>query len=195
MTKKVNSSCTLYTYNCNGKTYPIFEGKNGVTKEIILLLKEMDHQEELQVRYLKENTDYKSEFLKEIWTTDDKTSDPIENLADSTYAPETILFEDEKHKTRAEIIEELVPFITPNQEKLYRYLCMGLKAKEIAQIFNTSDDAIKKRKAKLIARFQKLLQEKYSEGSLFSSLDRTLKETADVSKLPDDESVTLGGDK
>lgn len=194
MTKKVNSSCTLYTYNCNGKTYPIFEGKNGVTKEIILLLKEMDHQEELQVRYLKENTDYKSEFLKGIKAIDDRISDPVENLSDSTYSPESILFSEEKRKTRKDILDELVLLLTQNQQSLYRYLMMGLKVKEIAAIFRTSEDAIKKRKRKLIAHLQKLFYEKYPEGLPKSGNRQEPKETtADVSKLPDDESVTIGG--
>ena len=147
----------LYTYFCNGKSYHIFDGQDGVTQELILILEKMDHEEELQTRYSKENSDFKTEFLKEVWTADDRAIDPIDSIADFTYAPEDILFSKEEMKTRKDILDELVPFLTPDQEELYRYLCMGLKAKEIAEIFNTTEDAIKKRKRKLIARLQRHL--------------------------------------
>ena len=160
MSKKGRAS-TTYTYYCNGKSYPIFVGKDGVTQEILLILEKMDHEDELQTRYSKENSDFKTEFMKEIWSMDENATDPIESIADYTYAPETILFAENKQRSRKEILDLLIPYLTSDQEKLYRYLCMGLKAREIAAIFNTSEDAIKKRKRKLIARFQKLLQEKY----------------------------------
>lgn len=161
MTKKVKANVTAYTYWCNGKSYPIFEGQDGVTKELILILQEMDHKEELQERYLRERTDFKVEALKGICTTYERASDPVECIADSTYSPELVLFKEEQKMPKRKILDALIPYLTSDQEKLHRYLCMGLKAREIAAIFNTSEDAIKKRKRKLIARFQKLLQEKF----------------------------------
>ncbi len=151
----------LYTYFCNDKSYPIFEGQDGVTKELILILQEMDHEEELQERYSRENTDFKVEALKVMCTTDERSSDPVECIADSTHSPEMVLFKEGNKMTRRKKLDALIPYLTSDQEKLYRYLCMGLKAKEIADIFNTSEDAIKKRKRKLIARFQRLLKEKF----------------------------------
>lgn len=193
MAKKANEDCTEYTYFCNGKAYHIFDGKDGVTKEFILILKELDHREYLQNRYADENRDFNFEFLKEVFTSDGRAIDPIDSISDTTYSPESILFPEEKVKTRKDIIEELISFITPDQERLYRYLSMGLKAREIAEIFNTSEDAIKKRKRKLIARFQRLIKEKYPEWLPFSGNRQELSEASEVSRLSDDESVTEGG--
>lgn len=195
MAKKAKADCTEYTYYCNGREYRIFAGKDGVTEADIIILREEDHKAGLLNRYDYENRDKAFEFLKDILGTEESNINPIESLADSTYAPEAILFAENKQITRAEIIEELIPFITPDQEKLYRYLCMGLKAKEIAKIFNTSEDAIKKRKTKLIARFQKLFHEKYPEGLPKSGNRQEPKETAEVSRFPGYEPVSLGGNK
>ena len=162
MATKAKTKVPDYVYvHSDGSVVPLFIGTDGVTEELILFLKENDHQEELRARYLKENSDFKTEFLKEVWTVDDRAKDPIDSIADFSYAPENILFPEDKEKNRNEIIDELVPLLTSDQEKLYRYLCMGLKAKEIAEIFNTTEDAVKKRKRKLIARFQRLLKEKF----------------------------------
>lgn len=195
MTKRVNTSSATYTYWHGGKSFPIYVGQDGVTKEFILILEELDHREHLQNRYDYESRDYGIEFLKEISASDDRATDPIDFIGDTTYSPETVLFQEEKSKTRKDIINDLIPFLTPDQQSLYRYLMMGLKAKEIAAIFKTSEDAIKKRKRKLIAHLQKLLKEKIQQGLPKSGNRQEPKENNDFPKLPGDESVTKRSDK
>lgn len=195
MAKKANKDCTEYTYHCNGKAYRIIAGKDGVTEADIIVLRDEDHREELLNRYDYESRDYGIEFLKEIWSMDENATDPIESIADFTYAPETVLFAEKKQSSRKEILDLLIPYLTSDQEKLYRYLFMGLKAREIAVIFNTSEDAIKKRKIKLIARFKKLLREKFTEGLPKSGNRQEPTKSNQVSKLSDDESVTERSDK
>ena len=159
----------------------------------IIILREEDHKEELLNRYDYENRNYGIEFLKAIWAVDDNATDPIESIVDLTYAPETVLFAEKKQSSRKEILDLLIPYLTSDQEKLLRYFCMGMKAREIAAIFNTSEDAIKKRKIKLIARFQKLLTKKYPDRLPFLGNRQEPTKSNQVSRLSGDEPVTLGG--
>lgn len=137
----------------DGVSTPIYEGIDGVTHEMILILKEMDHKEDLLERYSREAESAAIEYQKGL----EDACDPIDGIADMTYEPETVLFKEDKPLSKKDVLSSLLPRLTPDQVALYHYICAGLEPAEIAPLFKTSANAICQRKRKLIETFKRLL--------------------------------------
>lgn len=152
MSKKVS-----YSYVMNGKVYPLYVGENGVTEEIVMVLTEFDHREELQDRYAKEVRDFKFENKKLKAESDGSFTDPINSLKSKSV--EDILFPEEI-QTRRGLADELAKELKENQQILYSYLKLGVKMKDIARMFNTSEDAIHKRKKCMITAFKRVMRKR-----------------------------------
>lgn len=150
-------SDTEYTFDFSDSKQKIYAGKNGVTVDFIRILQEEDKKEELNNRYEREHRDYLIECLKET-NEEEGNEDPIERVGDLRYSPETILFSKPVDRPLRERIETILPELTEDQRRLYRCLCQGMGDKDCAPIFNTTPDAINKRKIKLRARIRKLLK-------------------------------------
>ena len=58
---------TQFIYYINGKGYPLTAGKDGVTEEVITVLRDSYHREYLNNRYERENSDPLFELHKDLY--------------------------------------------------------------------------------------------------------------------------------
>ena len=58
---------TQFIYYINGKGYPLTAGKDGVTEEVITVLRDSYHREYLNNRYERENSDHLFELHKDLY--------------------------------------------------------------------------------------------------------------------------------
>nr|WP_321303892.1 hypothetical protein [uncultured Sphaerochaeta sp.] len=88
---------TEFFYYIGGKPYRLTPGKDGITQEIITVLRDSYHAEKLNDRYEDELQDAKFKFSKTLHDANPiaHPTDPIEHLVDISQAPEEVLFQDE----------------------------------------------------------------------------------------------------
>lgn len=137
-------------------------GEDGVTAEHIILLKEFDHAEQLQERYVKENLDYATENKKEKFYRGDENvaEDPIDGLATNKINPDFFLYEDEVVDPQVEQLLQLMEKLTPVQiDLIYDHYGARRYLADIAKDANSSPQAINNRKNKIITRLKKLFAE------------------------------------
>lgn len=155
---------TTYTYkSVDGTTSTIRVGENGVTEDMIILLKAEDHKEELQELYQERHSSYafKNAMRRYYQSNSDCDENPIEQIPDLRADIEKILFSEEAEES--ELLQRLcqaVEHLTDNQRDLIHEL-YGMKKKivEIAQEQNVSPAAIRDRRAKIFRRIEKLIDD------------------------------------
>ncbi len=155
---------TTYTYkSVDGTTSTIRVGENGVTEDMIILLKAEDHKEELQELYQERHSSYafKNAMRRYYQSGNENTENPIEQIPDLRADIEEILFSDEADES--ELLQRLcqaVEQLTDNQRDLIHEL-YGMKKKivEIAREQDVSPAAIRDRRAKIFRRIEKLIKE------------------------------------
>lgn len=135
--------------------------------ELIRMLDQADHAEDLQNRYANENADYR--FLNQLNSKagDDNYMDDTDAwaaIADRNADIEQILFSDEEENQQVEMVLAILEHLTESQiNLLYEHFGAGKQLTEICDEENTangthkSPQAFGNRKRKLLNRVRKLL--------------------------------------
>lgn len=137
-------------------------GEDGVTAEHIILIKECDHEEQLQERYVKENLDYATENKKEKFYRGDENAaeDPIDGLATNKTNPDFFLYEDEVVPPQVEQLLQLMEKLSPTQiDFIYAHYGEGRYMADIASEQGCTTQAVNNKKNKIINRLKKLFAE------------------------------------
>ena len=144
---------TTYQYTlASGRTIVLEEGKNGITPDIISTLIDLDRIEANEARRDREHICALVEFQKGAVHDDgDPHADPIDNLADLRWTPETILFAEERQSSLFDKIESILPLLSKAQQELYRLIRLGKTESQLAQTLGISNDAVKSRRRFLYA--------------------------------------------
>lgn len=165
-----------YRYDSEmGKEVPIVlvPGKDGVTKEWILMLGELDHRQQLDDRYEDEAKDtlvekMKSEIADNKTEKDEYYKDPIANLEDKHADVFAAAFPEEKKPTERELVvskfreEKLLP---QQQDLFYKLIDEQMTYQAVADEENAIDgghrtaQAIYSRWKKIVAKGEKMLSE------------------------------------
>lgn len=148
---------TSYHYTlASGQTILLQEGVNGITQELISELDDLDRLESNAERRERKYVSALVEFEKgAVYDDGNVHADPIENLADSRWSPEFVLFSEERRPSLLDSVEAVVPMLTSLQRELFRMLRMGLTEGEIASSYGISRNAVKSRKRFLIAAIRR----------------------------------------
>lgn len=142
----------------------ITSGQDCVTEELIIQLKEFDHEESLSDRYERENRDFTTENKKNQFSEspEDSAGDPIENLG--TYKTDPAYLLDHDPNDSSPIVEQLlqlIPELEPQQvDLIYDYYGARRQLTEIAREQGVSVTAISNRIKKIHTRIKKLFAQK-----------------------------------
>lgn len=163
--KEQKTKYTYYNWDIEAKKevpITITVGEDSVTVEHIIQLKEFDHEEQLQERYVKENIDYATENKKEKFYRGDENvaENPIDGLGTNKTNPDFFLYEDEVVDPQVEQLLQLMEKLTPAQiDLIYDHYGARRYLADIAKDTNSSAQAISNRKNKIITRLKKLFGE------------------------------------
>jgi hypothetical protein len=157
---------TEFFYYIDGKPYRLTPGKDGITEEVITVLRDSYHAEKLNDRYEDELQDARFKFSKTLHDLNPAThpNDPIEHLVDNSQAPEGVLFRESPTTTIRDRVHALIPQLVPAQQELFWKLCEGRQLVEIAGEEGTTDNAIRSRRRKMVARLKALYAEAYGDA-------------------------------
>lgn len=101
---------TEFYYYINGKPYLLTPGKDGVTEEIITVLRESYHAERLNDRYEDEKQDPQFKHTTSLHATNPMHPEaPIDRLEDVSFAPEAQLFTEEIPPSLLDQMRDLIP--------------------------------------------------------------------------------------
>lgn len=155
---------TTYTYeSVDGTRYTINAGEEGVSEELILLLKAYDNQSSLQERYEEENTDYSFRHRMRDYhrDPDNERGNPMEGFADPAADLMGLLFpEEKKDSPQMEKLHQAFEQLTEGQKDLvYELYGLCKSMSDIAREQDVSLTAIQNRRSKLLKRLQKMLEE------------------------------------
>ena len=147
----------IYTL-ASGQTIILKEGQNGITPDLIIELKNLDRIKENEARRDREHICAKTEFAKSaVHDNGNPHIDPIDNIADLRWAPETILFATERQPSLMDRVESILPKLTKTQAELFRLLRLGLTEGQLAKTLGISRDAVKSRRRYLFAAIRRQL--------------------------------------
>lgn len=155
---------TEFYYYIKGKPYHLTPGRDGVTEEIITILRDSYHAERLNNRYENELQNPKFKFSKTRYVTDPSAAHadaPIESLMDLSQSPEALLFTEELPPSMRDRVRDLIPLLIPAQQELFWKLCEGRQLVDIAREEGTTDNAIRSRRRKMINRIKVLYAQTY----------------------------------
>lgn len=163
MTKKDNPE---FFYYIDGKPYRLTPGKDGITQEIITVLRDSYHAEKLNDRYEDELQDAKFKFSKTLHDANPGSypNDPIEHLVDNSQSPEEVLFQKELSPSIRDQVHTLIPQLIPAQQELFWKLCEGRQLVDIAREEGTTDNAIRSRRRKMFDRIRALYAEEFGDA-------------------------------
>jgi DNA-binding CsgD family transcriptional regulator len=157
---------TEFFYFINGKPYRLAAGRDGVTEEILTVLRDSYHAEHLNDRYEDELQDPGFKFAKTLHETNQGThaTDPVDNLEDCSHSPEQIFFREELSPSIRDRVHTLIPRLIPAQQELYWKLCEGRQLVDIAREEGTTDNAIRSRRRKMMERLRALYAQEYGDA-------------------------------
>jgi hypothetical protein len=156
---------TEFFYYLGGKPYLLTPGKDGITEEIIIVLRDSYHEEGLNNRYEDELQDPKFKFSKVLHETNQgvHAEDPVNSLADLSCSPEESLFKEALPPSMRDRIHDLIPLLIPAQQELFWKLCEGRQLVDIAREEGTTDNAIRSRRRKMIKRMRALYEHSFGK--------------------------------
>ena len=162
MAKKVKAE---FYYYINGKQYLLTQGKDGVTEEVITVLRDSYDSERLNERYEDELQDPLFKWAKGHYNSSPESyvCDPVDTLIDSSQIPEGDLFKEDLPPSLRDRVHDLIPHLIPAQQELFWQLCEGRQLVDIAREEGTTPDAIRSRRRKMFDRIRKLYEETYGE--------------------------------
>jgi len=162
--KKAKEQANTYTYkSVDGTMITIRAGENGVTEEMIRILRESDNDMNLQERYQEENESYSYrnavEHFEKVPNEDE--DHPLERIADGRADIMGILFPDRMEDSLLlQKLEKAMEQLTEGQQDLI-YELYGF-CKNMADIAREQDvtlTAIQNRRNKIFRRLKKLIDE------------------------------------
>ena len=162
--KKAKEQANTYTYkSVDGTMITIRAGENGVTEEMIRILRESDNDMNLQERYQEENESYSYrnavEHFEKVPNEDE--DHPLERIADGRADIMGILFPDRAEDSLLlQKLEKAMEQLTEGQQDLI-YELYGF-CKSMADIAREQDvtlTAIQNRRNKIFRRLKKLIDE------------------------------------
>jgi DNA-directed RNA polymerase specialized sigma24 family protein len=162
--KKAKEQANTYTYkSVDGTMITIRAGENGVTEEMIRILRESDNDMNLQERYQEENESYSYrnavEHFEKVPNEDE--DHPLERIADGRADIMGILFPDRAEDSLLlQKLEKAMEQLTEGQQDLI-YELYGF-CKNMADIAREQDvtlTAIQNRRNKIFRRLKKLIDE------------------------------------
>ena len=162
--KKAKEQTNTYTYkSVDGTTITIRAGENGVTEEMIRILKESDNEMNLQERYQEENESYSYrnaiEHFEKVPNEDE--DHPLDRIADSRADIMGILFPDHAEDSLLmKKLEKAMDQLTEGQKDLIFELygfCKNMA--DIAREQDVTLTAIQNRRNKIFRRLKKLIDE------------------------------------
>ena len=162
--KKAQEQANTYTYkSVDGTMITIRAGENGVTEEMIRILRESDNDMNLQERYQEENESYSYrnavEHFEKVPNEDE--DHPLERIADGRADIMGILFPDRAEDSLLlQKLEKAMEQLTEGQQDLI-YELYGF-CKNMADIAREQDvtlTAIQNRRNKIFRRLKKLIDE------------------------------------
>lgn len=131
----------------SGQTILLQEGHDGITSDHIAALIDLKRIEDNDARRDREHLCALTEFVKgAVHDNGDPHTDPIDNLADLRWAPETIFFAEESQPSLMDRLEAILPQLTGAQQELFRLLRLGLTEGQLAFHLGISRDAVKSRR-------------------------------------------------
>jgi HPt (histidine-containing phosphotransfer) domain-containing protein len=156
---------TEFFYCIDGKPYRLTPGKDGVTEQVITVLRDSYHREDLNDRYEDELEDPAFRITRAAHAAkgNARATDPIEALADASMSPEDALFADDPPSSLMDRVREILPLLLPEQRELFWKLCEGRQVAAIAREEGTTDNAIRSRRKKMFERIRKLYEQMYGD--------------------------------
>ena len=150
---------TKFSYTlASGRTIVLEEGQNDITNDHIAALIDLDRIEANEARKDREHRCALTEFEKGAVHDDGNAhTDPIDNLADMRWAPETILFAEETKPCLMNRIEGILPRLTKAQQELFCLIRLGQTEGQLAKTLGISRDAVKSRRRYLFAAIRRQL--------------------------------------
>ena len=153
---------TEFYYYINGKSYHLTPETEGITEEIITVLRDSYHAERLNNRYEDELQDPKFKSAKTRHSTNlIHPESPIDRLEDLSQSPEKLLFTETLPPSMRDRVRDLIPLLIPAQQELFWKLCEGQKLVAIAREEGTTDNAIRSRRRKMLNRIKVLYAQTY----------------------------------
>lgn len=155
----MQSRTTTYKYTLtSGQTILLQEGYDGITSDHIATLIDLDRIEANEARKDREHRCALTEFEKGAVHDDGNAhTDPIDNLVDLRWAPETVIFAEESHQSLMDCIEAILPRLTKAQQELFRLIRLGQTEGQLAKTLGISRDAVKSRRRYLFAAIRRQL--------------------------------------
>jgi DNA-directed RNA polymerase specialized sigma24 family protein len=156
---------TEFFYCIDGKPYRLTPGKDGITEQVITVLRDSYHSEDLNNRYEDELKNCRFTIAKTVHAAkaNEQDTDPIETLADFSMSPEHVLFAKDAPPSLLDRVREILPLLLPEQRELFWKLCEGRQVAAIAREEGTTDNAIRSRRKKMFERIRKLYEQMYGD--------------------------------
>lgn len=150
---------TSFIYKlATGQEIVLQKGLNGITHELIETLYDLERIESNEARRDREHICQLTEFMKGAVHDDGNPHiDPIDNMPDLRWSPETIIFSEVSTSSLMDKIEAILPYLTQAQQELFRLLRLGMSESQIAKAFGISNDSVKSRRRYLYAAIRRNL--------------------------------------
>lgn len=159
---KPKNSITYTYYSVDGSKTVIHSGEEGVTEEMILLLKSEDNQSHLQDRYQEENTDYDYMNAQERLEEHPDSENLRGEIADPSADLFRILFPDEENASpmKQKLLHVFEQLTDSQKDLVYDLFGLCKTAVDVANEQNVSYQAIQNRRTKILKRLKKLMKSK-----------------------------------
>lgn len=148
-----------YFHN-DGTSTPLFIGRDGVTEELILILKNEEHREELQQRYFEEHKDHLDDYVAKV---SDKWYDRLKQVPDYRFSPENVVFMDEASSALFDRLRPLVDRLPKAQQNLFWMIRQSMGHTDIARETGRTPGGVRSATNKMIQRLIELYIEVYGE--------------------------------
>lgn len=163
MNTRKTSEQTTYTYkSVDGSTRTIRVGEDGVTEEMIILLRDSDREMALQERYQEENSSYKLQnAIRRFENVPNEDEDhPLDRIADPRADIMKILFPNKAEDSLLmKKLESAMELLTEGQRDLIYELYGFCKSMaDVAREQDVTYEAIQNRRSKIFRRLKKLIE-------------------------------------
>ena len=161
--RKTTDPATIYTYrSADGTTQTIRVGEDGVTEEMIILLRDSDRELDLQERYQEENSsyEYRNAVQRFEKIPNEDEDHPLDRIADPKADITKGLFPDKAEESLLlKKLETAMTQLTDGQRDLIYELYGFCKSMaDIAREQEVSYEAVQNRRNKIFRRLKKLIE-------------------------------------
>jgi len=162
-TRKKADLATTYTYrSLDGSIQTIRVGEDGVTEEMLILLRDSDREMDLQDRYQEENSsyEYRNAVHRFEKISNEDEDHPRDRIADPKADIMKVLFPDTAEDSLLlKKLENAMTHLTDGQRDLIYELYGFCKSMaDVAREQDVSYEAIQNRRSKIFRRLKKLIE-------------------------------------